>query len=305
MISRERVIWAYRLLLEREPESEAIIDAGTQCESANSLVSGIIASQEFLAGHERSDSRRDRWVMVEHALGFRIWINLADHAISGSILNGAFEDAEVSFVSKAVKPGQSAFDIGSNIGFYSLLLSSLVGTNGRVVGFEPLSHLHAAAVKSVHENRFHQCQINNVALGTERGNARLVYSPGSSNWGGAYLSFDNSLPPGHTSTPVPVAPLTDFVHGVKADFIKIDVEGAEPLVMNGCADYLRENRPVVMSEIHSAQLLRVSGASAADYVKLMRELGYSCREILVDGNLGPTMSGREGIDLINVVFVPT
>ena len=304
MISREIVTWAYRLLLDREPESAAIIDAACQCESASALVDGIIASPEFLAKHAPVDLQRNRWVLIEHALGFRIWINLADHAVSRSILGDTFEGPEVAFVRGAVRTGHCALDIGTNIGFYSLLLSSLVGPSGRVIGFEPLVFLHAAAVKSLHENRFHHCQIHHVALGSERGTAHLVYAPGSINWGGAFLSFSDSVLPDHSSTPVPVAPLTDFVHGIKADFIKIDVEGAELLVMRGCADYLRANRPMILSEIHAAQLQRVSGASPVEYVTFMRELGYSCREILADGNLGQPMSGREDIDLVNVAFVP-
>ena len=63
--------------------------------------------------------------------------------------------------------------------------------------------------------------------------------------------------------------------------IKMDVEGAEPLVVRGGARLLAEDRPLIISELHPAQLERVSGISAADFLDEMRRLGY--RAITIDG----------------------
>ena len=303
-VTKDHVTWSYRLLLEREPESDSVIEEKLKCGSVRSLVDDFIQSSEFQKSHPSVCMVQNQWVMIEHALGFRIWLNLADLAVSGGIMRNEFEIAEVSFVHRYVETGDSVIDIGANLGFFSLLCSKLVGSDGLVLGFEPLPLLFDAAFKSVEENKFSQCCVQNVALGSKRASAQLIYAPGSTNWGGAFLSFDGTGLPGHASVTVPVAPLSDYVNEVVADFIKIDVEGAEFLVLDGCRDYLGDTRPIVMSEIHRNQLKRVSGVSPRQYIRLMGDMGYSCHELGADGSLERSLTGEETFDLIRVAFMP-
>lgn len=304
MIDREEVVWGYKLLLEREPESEIVIREKLKCGSSRALVDEIICSGEFREKHPIINSAENRWVMIEHSLGFRIWVNLADSAVSGAIMREQFEHSEVAFVQANVKSGDEVIDIGTNIGFFSLLFSKLVGREGRVVGFEPLSFLYEAAIKSVSENHFDQCAIHNVALSSERGSAQLIYAPGSTNWGGAFLSFDGVGLPDHASITVPLAPLSDFVSEISASFVKIDVEGAEHLVMSNSLDYLSQHKPIIMSEIHSQQLQRVSGVLPMDYIRMMAKVGYRCYKLDDHGCVGGELKGDEGIPLVNVIFLP-
>jgi ubiquinone/menaquinone biosynthesis C-methylase UbiE len=44
---------------------------------------------------------------------------------------------KIEYIKKNVKPGMFALDIGANIGFYTVLLSKMVGREGRVIAFEP------------------------------------------------------------------------------------------------------------------------------------------------------------------------
>jgi FkbM family methyltransferase len=302
MVSRDQVLWGYRLLLEREPESEAVVADKAKCSSVGALVEEFLGSSEFRDKHPNFTVQENRWVMIEHVLGFRIWVNLADLAVSGAVMRNQFEPAEVAFVHQNVCDGDTVLDIGTNIGFFSLLFSKQVGTAGRVIGFEPLTFLYEAALKSIEENLFKQCSIHNVALAAERGSAQLIYAPGSTTWGGAFLSFDGVGLPNHASVAVSMAPLSDFVENISARFIKIDVEGAEHVVLSASQDYLAQSRPVVMSEIHEAQLKRVSGVSAVEYIGMMGRLGYRCFEIGLQGEIGREITGNEGFGLINVVF---
>lgn len=85
-----------------------------------------------------------------------------------------------------------------------------------------------------------QCSIHNVALATQRGSPQLIYAPGPANWGGAYLAFDGVGCPDHASVTVPLAPLSDCVANVSSDFVKMDVEGDESVVLNTSQDYLAQ-----------------------------------------------------------------
>lgn len=304
MLTRDQIIWGYKLLLEREPESQAVIEEKMKCDSIHTLVHDFMCSTEFQDKHPSAGVLHNQWVMIDHALGFRLWVNLADFAISWAIIKNEFETAETSFVQQYVKSGDSVLDIGTNIGFYALLFSKLVGPQGKVIGFEALDFLYDAAVKSVDENGFSHCTIHNVALGSEKGTAQLIYAPGSTNWGGAFLSFDGVGLPDHTAIPIPVAPLSDFLEAKRLDFIKIDVEGAEHLVLSSCIDHINETKPIIMSEIHRQQMQRVSGVEPSAYIAMLNSVGYRCYQIDNKGRLGTPLSGNEDFQLVNVAFVP-
>lgn len=76
-----------------------------------------------------------------------------------------YEGTEVSIVKRFIKPGDTVLDIVTNIGFYSLLMISLVGANGCVVGFEPLRYLREKARRSISENNLSEfCEVYNPAV---------------------------------------------------------------------------------------------------------------------------------------------
>ena len=76
-----------------------------------------------------------------------------------------------------------------------------------------------------------------------------------------------------TAMVVPVAPLDDLVDG-PVDLIKIDVEGAEALVVSGANRIIDEQRPTVISEFSQEMLSRVSGVQALVYLQSWVDRGY-------------------------------
>ncbi len=86
--------------------------------------------------------------------------------------------------------------------------------------------------------------------------------------------------------------------------MKIDVEGAEPRVMRGALATLAVSRPIVLSEVHDAQLRAVSGSSADAYIAQMATLGYRCTLLHEDGTRGETIERCDDARPRNVVFDP-
>jgi hypothetical protein len=72
-------------------------------------------------------------------------------------------------------------------------------------------------------------------------------------------------------------------------FIKMDVEGAEPQVLRGAARILREDQPLILSELHPTQLERASGATAGEFLAQVAALGYRAHRLEHGG------SGRRSI----------
>jgi hypothetical protein len=62
-------------------------------------------------------------------------------------------------------------------------------------------------------------------------------------------------------------------------FIKMDVEGAEPQVLRGAERILKEDRPVILSELHPTQLQRVSGVTADEFLAEVRRFGYRAQDL--------------------------
>jgi hypothetical protein len=85
--------------------------------------------------------------------------------------------------------------------------------------------------------------------------------------------------------------------------IKMDVEGAEPLVLRGAAALLTEDRPIVLSELHPTQLARASNMTIAAFLEEARRLGY--RAHYLEGHaVGASIEHVPDAVLVSFVLLP-
>src|SRR4051812_40274501 len=103
-LTREHVVWAYRLLLDRDPESEDVIGpklAGSR--TTAELRHHLITSAEFREKNPDFAHTNDSTVVIkEIAPGVRLFLDLSDHAIGLNILRGAYERAEAAFARRTL-----------------------------------------------------------------------------------------------------------------------------------------------------------------------------------------------------------
>jgi FkbM family methyltransferase len=298
-VTVEDVRYAYRILLDREPESSVALNR--RFDSRLHLRTHFLTSEEFSKYSPQLSPLLDCWVIKETSHGFRIFVSLNDLYISRNILLGAYEESEVDVVKSIIRPGDAVIDVGANIGFYTMLFAKLVGSAGEVIAFEPLSELYAAAVRSKAENGFGQnCTLHNMALSDSVGKAALRRATWTINFGGAYLSDGVSVPPGHIDEEVNTARLDDYITNKRCAFIKLDVEGAEAKVIRGGIGLLERDKPIILSELHTPMLKRVSGCTADDFIEMMRVLGYKCVQVSTRAPIASHVNGTP----INVLFEP-
>jgi FkbM family methyltransferase len=269
------VAWAYRLFLDRAPESDAVVNAKTV-------------------------------VIKELEGGLRIFVDLSDFMLAAPITGGYYEVAESAFVRGSVAPGQIALDVGANVGYFTLLLASIVGPTGRGFAFEPGADAAGLLERSLAENRLgDRVVLRRAAVGERAGSARLVTIREPLNTGGSYLDVaGQGPPPGHTADQVPVVALDDCDFGGPVAFVKIDVQGAEMLALRGAERTLRRDRPVILSEVAPGDLARVSGCTPAAYVAEVESYDYECRLLGPDG-VGPRYAPADQPGQVSVVFLPT
>jgi hypothetical protein len=140
---REHVIWAYRLFLSREPESELVVREKLRAHrTVAELRRELVASEEFRAENPELGFFAERNVVqAELEGGVRLYVDLADHGMTLAILRRRFRTAELRFVREIVKPGQTVLDVGAGVGFFTVQMAELVGPAGRVYAYGHLDLL--------------------------------------------------------------------------------------------------------------------------------------------------------------------
>jgi len=306
-LTRDHVVWAYRLLLDRDPESDDVIDSKL-AGSANTaeLRRHLITSAEFRQKNPDLAHNNDRTVVIkEIAEGVRLFIDLADHVIGLNILRGRYEEHAIALMRTLLHSGDTAVDAGAHIGVFAMQMAAIVGPGGRVYAFEPLDSNAELLERSIDENGFgDRIVFRRAAVGAAVGTATLTFAAETLNTGGAYLLPDGKDPlTGNQTVRIPVVALDDLPIRRPVRLIKMDVEGAEPQVLRGAARILRDDRPAVISELHPVQLNRASGASPDDFIAQVRALGYGTHTIDKAG-IGPPLERAPSTVLASVILIP-
>jgi len=300
------VLWAYRLLLGREPEDPQAVELYPET-SRRKLVERFLSCPEFLGNEAGKVALPHHRYMVELDDGLRFWLISGDEFVSPAIATGNYEETETAFVKQQVRRGMAVLDLGANLGWFTVQLGLLVGAEGRVDAFEPRSDLADLLNKTLTENRLTNVTVHNCALGSENAHGQMIWSSHDINPGGTNLVLSDLPVPGIIAQPVFVKTLDSCVSH-RIDFIKIDVEGSELLALRGAERILIRDRPAILIEINSANLLRTSGISATEFGSYVEQLGYRLFQIAADGSCGrriPTSELSAIRALVNVAMLPT
>jgi FkbM family methyltransferase len=205
---------------------------------------------------------------------------------------GEYENGSFDMLRQRLSSGATFIDVGANFGIYALRAAALVGTSGHVIAVEP----NPASVRLLQTNiaasDASAVTVAPVACSDVDSMLELYVAP-QSNTGETSLSQANASQEGKVANAYKVRarPLDDIIResGVtRVDAIKIDVEGAEYLVVKGAQQTLDRFRPMLLIEIVEHQL-REMGTSSAELKEFLHKHGY-----------------REGRhDEFNVEFLPT
>lgn len=308
MIDRNEVIAAYRLLLGREPESEANLEHMRNFPTLDALGLALMTSEEFRRRAVLGDlpTTAERWVCAEIRDGLRLWIDLMDMGVGAGALRDNWEPDETKFVLGHLSSGDCFLDVGANIGWFTVLGAHKVGRSGRVIAFEPRPDLFARLRDSLAANGLQdRCELHNIALGEVDAIMSIAANPEELNPGHSYLVKDDSIPNGKVLHKVPVKRLDDLIVDRKVNLVKIDVEGAEAIVVSGALEVLRRDKPTIVTEFFPKWLREVSGVEPEIYLSKLRDVGYRIFELTSNGpgtlvDNVPNGSAEEGF-FVNLV----
>lgn len=275
---REYVRWAYRLFLDREPENAEVLDRVFQ--DTQSLRKIFMGSVEYTQKNiDIVDESEEKWVFYDTSFHFRIYVNLMETAICRPVLFDSYEPSETKLLQTLIRKDDHVLDIGANIGFHTLLMATLVEEGGMVFAFEPIPFLNHALCNSIKENSFHHIKVFDAALSNKQGHFEMIYLPYAENAGGPFLNVHQETLAGHNTIQVQTMKLDDLRFEKTIDFIKMDAEGAEAMILDGGREFFKAHRPKILSEVHPFQLQRVSNISAVQYLRQLNDVGYACYNI--------------------------
>lgn len=210
--------------------------------------------------------------------------------------DGNYEVAEMRYVEGAVRPGMTVIDVGANIGMYALALARLVGSSGQVHAFEPEDINYERLSINLALNRFANVALVKSAVFSETKTLKLNLFPDEiSSWHSLGMpEMPDPFNRGKTLKPTRVqevsgVSLDDYCakHGIRqVDFLKIDVEGAELEVLQGCRRLLAEDAVTrILFEVSLPQIQGM-GHQKTEIFSLLESAGYTSRPIQPDGSLG-------------------
>ncbi|HKD15360.1 MAG TPA: FkbM family methyltransferase [Candidatus Angelobacter sp.] len=191
-------------------------------------------------------------------------------------LGGCYEPQESACIRDILRPGMTFIDVGANWGFFTLMAAHLVGPSGKVVAIEADPRVFARLKQNVTRNLLRQVQIFEMAVADRHGTVTLAgHSESAGNPGVSRLVENGSAEPLKFSVKsCPLDSLLQQTHLENIDLLKIDVEGAEDLVLEGMEEGLRSRRyHRILLEIHPLQLAE-RGRTAREVIAVLTEHGY-------------------------------
>lgn len=158
-----------------------------------------------------------------------------------------------------IQPGDCVWDVGANVGLYTLAAARRVTPRGSVVAFEPIPSNAAALTRHLTLNALDWVRVERLAVTDHEGSARMMEH-----------ASESALNPAGS---VDVRTITLDAWQARSGgpppaVIKIDTEGAEALVLVGAAHVILDARPRIYLALHGE-------TRAAECARLLREWQYN------------------------------
>jgi FkbM family methyltransferase len=180
-------------------------------------------------------------------------------------------EPELLYLGQLLSACDTFVDVGASYGLYTLVGASIVGQTGRVISFEPASRSSETLKRNIELNGLRNVTLVRAALSDHEGRAKLyLHDDSSRNSLGALAE----LP--HGCEEVQVLTLDDLMvepNLGRLKAIKMDVEGAEEMVLRGGEELLAQFRPAVIFEINPGAAMRLDLSPTGAWDILAR-LGY-------------------------------
>jgi FkbM family methyltransferase len=184
------------------------------------------------------------------------------------------EEATAALFQRLLLPGMTVFDVGANVGYYALLAARGVGNSGRVHAFEATPTVARRLAENIKLNRLQNVTVKHAAVCDRSGEVEFRLHEDDSE-GNSLVSYAHDWP----AVRVPALTLDGYIgeqRVERVDLLKIDVEGAESLVLVGAAGLLAGTEPPLLIVESNPSTLLAAGSSPESLREQLARFGYRC-----------------------------
>lgn len=225
-------------------------------------------------------------------------LHLEDWIQQNIFFLGGYEKLELNLIKHSLQKGDVFVDIGANIGLYTLLASSLIGEEGKVLAFEPSTLNNERLRRNISLNKFENIVVEKVGVFDRDTQLAIYNNTKEANQGmvSSYLTEYSS------SETIDAISLDNYLHRYplpKINFIKMDIEGGEYPALLGMKNTLLKYKPTLLIEIDD-EILQRTPYTSQQIFSYLKELGYKDYYIDSNGNLSENTVRKK---VKNYVFI--
>ena len=209
------------------------------------------------------------WVRIQRGPAAGLWLNINPRA-GADLYRGGRERLVQETLAEHLKPGMVFYDLGANLGLFTIIGARRVGPEGKVFAFEPDPDVCNRLRQNVSRNGFSNVEVVQGAVYSTTGSSDFVRADPkiTPDLGLGRIDRTSQL---FGSIRIRTVALNDFVRDARLpDVIKCDVEGAEVDVFEGAGLLLERQRPAILCEVHSE-------SNSRRITELLTHNGYTLR----------------------------
>jgi FkbM family methyltransferase len=233
----------------------------------------------------------DDVVLTQMLTGLRFLVPASDHVMAPKMIGNRIWEPRVSAVMpRLLRPGRDVVDVGANIGYFAVNAAMILGqADGAVVhAFEPNPRIHALLLKNISINwSLARIVAHQLALGEEEGELTLHVAGKLASNGTLIGRASGTVAAGTETFAVAVRPLQQVIpEPGRIGLVKIDVEGAEAMVVRGAEAVLQAVPDIELIMEWDVEAQRGDPGGTEYLARFFAESGFSA--FVVESNLAPT-----------------
>ncbi len=294
----QEITHCYHDILKREPDKE-----GFQ-HFLNKITSNEITINDLKKIFENSDEFKTLKIMknidqipTETKDGLTMYLNPTDRIVSYLIFtNKEWEPYETFILKSFLKENSVFIDIGSNLGYYTLLAGS-IAKNGQVFSFEPDTQNFELLEKNIMANNLTNIQTYPYAVSNE--NAFVDIFSGGANKGNVRLFKDDleGYMEEHQSNKLVKCVTLDEIldDSSNPDIIKMDIQGGEMLALQGMKKIINNTNELVLFTEFWPEAITLNKESPSEFLQLLHDLNFEIYDMDITSN---TLIKKSNIQLL-------
>lgn len=238
----------------------------------------------------------------------KLRLSLAESMQSQIFWFGYYSRDVCAVMKRLVRKGMVVVDAGANIGEITMVASKLVGADGHVYSFEPMTGIASQLEENLRANGISNTSVLRVGLSSDAGRLPIYLADGAFRDGSIHDGLGTLYATPERSRKVEEIRLTTldlFARDAglcRLDLLKLDVEGAELPALSGARETLTRFKPHLIIEVQD-ETSASAGYRAADILEFLEPFGYRFDTIGRMGRLHP-LNAKSLRDFQNVLCTP-